>query len=187
MPSSRPADHKIIRREEKVARLKEFACEAIGAHNDDADVAIVARSSDSPVIQAVTAALAQAGTATARVRMIIVNADMLGGDGCLHHLGEVRYALSSRLRDAHEQLVIGGHAWIGDAMRRDPDKIDSFERFVTDDDESAAWAALAFNRLWSTCETGLNYRPHDVHDAFDGMPPAGDALSGSRERMPYRN
>jgi len=61
MPSSCPGDVKIIRSEEKVSRLTDFVTEAIAASHGVIDIAIVARSFESPVISAVSAELSKRG------------------------------------------------------------------------------------------------------------------------------
>ena len=54
-----------------------------------------------------------------------------------------------RLVAAHEQLVLApDYAWIGDSMRREPSRRDTFERFAPASAEVAMQATRSFERLW---------------------------------------
>ena len=54
-----------------------------------------------------------------------------------------------RLLAAHEQLVLApDYAWIGDSMRREPSRRDTFERFAPASAEVAMQATRSFERLW---------------------------------------
>ncbi len=54
-----------------------------------------------------------------------------------------------RLLAAHEQLVLApDRAWIGDCMRREPTKRDTYERFAANAPDVAALATRSFERLW---------------------------------------
>ncbi|MEO1694841.1 MAG: hypothetical protein AAFR55_06350 [Pseudomonadota bacterium] len=167
MPSARLDDVKIVRREEKQERLIAFIAQALRAHEDDATtgpatIDVVVRSLESPVAHAVAQALSEAyaqaiidsaDTLSLRARVIVANTEADGVGAADLSSADVRYATSSGLEDAHEQMVIADRAiWIGDCMRRDPIKLDAFERYVADDDEPVQWAALAFNRLWDISE-----------------------------------
>ena len=63
--------------------------------------------------------------------------------------GECRVVRDQRLIAAHEQLVLApDYAWIGDSMRREPSRRDTFERFAPASAEIAMQATRSFERLW---------------------------------------
>src|SRR5690606_33871630 len=69
------------------------------------------------------------------------------------HPFDVRIVRDPRLRDAHEQLIVGGASvWFGDSLRRDIHRRDLFEQFLADVPEAARAAAHAFEQLWLRTE-----------------------------------
>ena len=83
---------------------------------------------------------------------------------------DVRYATHGRLVDAHEQLVISTEAvWIGDCMRRDPAKLDAYERFIETDAEPVRWAQMAFNRLWDASQVTCTGTGHGSLADLEGF------------------
>jgi hypothetical protein len=144
---------------EKVAALSDFIAKDIEARaarlSGGSDCyLLIARSPDSPVAQALrmhTSALPVVG-----VRVKAIFSEIEAGraatilrsppfsDPC-----ECRVARDQRLLAAHEQLVLSPDcAWIGDSMRRDPSRRDTYERFAVQCPETARNAALSFERLW---------------------------------------
>ena len=100
------------------------------------------------------------------------------------HLSEVRIIRDPRLRDAHEQLIIGGTSvWFGDSLRRDMNRRDLFEQFHADAPDAARAAANGFQQLWSRTEPCLSL-PALAADSLSAVPgsktgntgPAGSAL-----------
>jgi hypothetical protein len=124
------------------------------------ELQIVARSMESPVVQAVAGLGEELADKGYKVRMILAQLDAESKPASWSHDGrtvafahEVRWARHPRLIEAHEQLVLGPETcWIGDCMRRDPLKSDAFENYIEDCGEAAGCAAVSFERLWVASE-----------------------------------
>jgi hypothetical protein len=84
---------------------------------------------------------------------------------------ECRVAGNPRLLEAHEQLVMGpATCWIGDSMRREPDKRDAYECYAANHALTAHWSTTSFNRLWAASDTIVRrgaVLPADVVPADD--------------------
>jgi hypothetical protein len=140
---------------EKVAKLSAFIAADLdartphGLHSTSCYL-LIARSPRSPVAQAVRANAARLAAANVTVRAIFCEAPITDTQSEAFALpGECRIARDARLLDAHEQLVLApDRSWIGDCMRREPTKRDTYERFSENSAESAAFATRAFERLW---------------------------------------
>ena len=144
----------IVKREDKEDKLARFVRDCT-IPASGAVITVLARSLTSPVVRALSAVLAETGTASATLRIILTHADGVNADdGALFagHAVTFRWARQPRLADAHEQLVIANATWIGDCMRRDPSKRDAFECYSPDCSRSVRWATMAFERLWSHAE-----------------------------------
>jgi len=149
----------VVKREDKEARLAEFirAClqgaggePRIGIDNDG--ISVIARSFASPVMRALESALGDVAGDTIKVRSIVLEKpERAGGRStALLRSHDTRWLEDHRLVDAHEQLVLtAASCWIGDCMRRDPDKRDAFETWTTASVEATALAARSFERLWA--------------------------------------
>ncbi|HRD77933.1 MAG TPA: hypothetical protein PK264_18675 [Hyphomicrobiaceae bacterium] len=126
-------------------------------------VAVIARSTASPVIEALSRhAPALAGTCSS-LRIVVAEFCRKDAAALLHTFtgisgtgsagAEIRHACRPRLIDAHEQLVFGDRwCWYGDSMRRDPRKRDAFESFANGNTELTRLAWLSFNRFWQTAD-----------------------------------
>ena len=58
-----------------------------------------------------------------------------------------------RLLDAHEQLVLdAATAWVGDCMRRDPSRRDTYE-FYSNCPVTARHAVCSFAQMWRTANS----------------------------------
>jgi hypothetical protein len=135
------------RAEGKAALLADFIMSQMPAAGSDTAVTpgcitLVARSSESPIAQAVVLAGADLAAAGIRVRVVFT---AVGGDAwtdansTLPFARDIRWAKNPRYIDAHEQLVLGAKAtWIGDCMRRDPAKRDAFDQAKT----NCSWASI---------------------------------------------
>ncbi|MEL6873167.1 MAG: hypothetical protein AAFO62_10335 [Pseudomonadota bacterium] len=163
-------DVQLIRREEKAARLSAFiqsslvSAEAATLGAKPVEIVVVARTGQSPVIHALTTALSASPGSNVRVSTILTDANGEAGPDNVGALGSIRLATDRNLREAHEQIVIGDQAtWIGDCMRRDPTKLDAFERFVDEAEEVIAWARIAFDRLWAAAHP-IRVIPASEHD-----------------------
>jgi hypothetical protein len=161
-----PLRASVTRHGEKEQKLREFVRHRIGRRADavkspsapGAQLMIVARSVDSPVVKAVFSLADELSLGGLCVRLILAQLEGEGlpeewGTGALAFGYEIRWARHPRLIEAHEQLVIDPlTCWIGDCMRRDPAKCDAFESFVEDCGEAAGCAMVSFERLWVASE-----------------------------------
>ncbi|MEL6297843.1 MAG: hypothetical protein AAFV26_10520 [Pseudomonadota bacterium] len=166
-------DVRLIRREEKQTRLSEFIQQhLIGAAADASpgnrvEVVVVARTGQSPVVRALAAAIAAVPQVAVRISTVLTDAQGTAAPDDIASVGQIRIASDRKLLEAHEQIVIGETAsWIGDCMRRDPDKLDAFERYVDDAAEAVSWARIAFDRLWDNAAPVRLVESHDE----DGLP-----------------
>ena len=142
--------------EEKVAKLSEFISQDLELRAASAPETrggcylLIARSPDSPVAQSLLALAAQITAAGITVHSIF-SALKPGEAPELAH--DCRVFRDPRLLAAHEQLVLGTScAWIGDSMRRDPQKRDALERYSTSCAHTAALATSSFKRIWRAAE-----------------------------------
>ena len=146
----------VVKREDKEEKLVEFIRSVVAGKPAAAsiDVTVVSRSAESPVMRALSPALlAEQATARCQPRIILAMADPDSPPAPGLARADFRWARQARLLDAHEQLVIDGAAsWVGDCMRRDPDKRDAYECFAGECGETARFGALSFERLWALAE-----------------------------------
>ena len=179
MPDNPAIDVKLVRREEKQAQLATFIARHLATESQTAgatSIAILARSAQSPVVKALVSVLSNPGDdfGACRVRTILTSSDNDGLD--VSSLGDLRFVQHAGLSEAHEQIVIGsGAVWVGDAMRRDPDKLDSFERYIEADVEPVSWSNLTFNRLWDVCSPAAARTDSVCNDADFEFSIAGKA------------
>lgn len=179
---------------EKVAVLSQFIAtdleaRAASTHHLTGDAyLVIARSPDSPVAQALrthTATLSQMGI---RVRAIFSEIEPGRAAAAVRSApfdspSECRIARDQRLLAAHEQLVLSAdRTWIGDCMRREPTKRDTYERFAVNCAETATHAVRSFERLWriavpvdqlAPLPGGMT--PH-LPDFINAVPPRPEAL-----------
>lgn len=81
---------------------------------------------------------------------------------------ECRRAADVRLLEAHEILILGPRtAWVGDCMRREPEKGDAYEFYADDCADMASAAMRSFTRLWAMAKP---MRPRVVSINNDPMP-----------------
>lgn len=157
----------VVKREEKESKLKEFIedCLAIAvataartAGGTAIEASLVVRSSSSPVARALASVMeCHSGSAIAVKVVTATAADATDGApaaGPLERIAaEIRVLHDDRLLNAHEQLVLGSSlTWVGDCMRRDPEKRDAYEFYGREADAAAAWARTSFDRLWAMAE-----------------------------------
>jgi hypothetical protein len=150
----------VTRHEEKEQKLRDFvgrhlAESDIGAGSQASQILVVARSLNSPVVKALTALGDELAAVRLTVRLILAHFDQepqdWGRNVAFAH--ELRWARHPRLIEAHEQLVLSPEiCWIGDCMRRDPEKCDAYESFVEDCGEATGCATVSFERLWQASE-----------------------------------
>jgi hypothetical protein len=183
--------------EAREQRLMAFAAAGIerfsdtGAGTTAASILAVARSADSPVVRALVALRTALVDKAAHIRLVISDDDVAldpfiagSADQSTRHVSEVRIIRDPRLRDAHEQLIIGGTSvWFGDSLRRDMNRRDLFEQFHADAPDAARAAANGFQQLWNRTEPCLSL-PALAADSLSAIPgaktrntgPAGSAL-----------
>ncbi len=142
---------------EKVAKISEFIAgdldtRTLHGMQTAGTYLLLCRSPGSPVALALRANAQKLAAANVSIRVIFceVNASTAKTDTTPFGLsGEVRIARDPRLLAAHEQLVLApDRSWIGDCMRREPTKRDTFERFSANAPDAASLAARSFERLW---------------------------------------
>ncbi len=163
MRSKNTARVDVVKKEDKEARLIEFIRTTLQAHaaasGTSHEFTLLVRSAQSPAALAVATMAGEFAAAGAGLRLLVTNTT-LGATTPIppalidsRVLREARVLRDIRLLDAHEQLVLGTEtAWIGDCMRREPGKLDAFERYSPATAAVAAWASVSFERLWAQGE-----------------------------------
>lgn len=166
MSSRASAGIDVVKREEKEIKLKQFIedCLAIAvaaaarSSGDSAlEASLVVRSATSPVARALASVMESHIETPISVKAVVANADIAEPAATAVPLdrlaAEVRILRDERLLNAHEQLVLGSSlTWVGDCMRRDPEKRDAYEFYGREADAAAAWARTSFDRLWAIAE-----------------------------------
>lgn len=157
MRISSPSRLMTVSRTDKETRLKDFIAESLTALAEgpggNGSVTMMVRSVDSPTARALSAALAEVPLLPLDIRVIV--ADTRVEDATLPSLRDItsiefRLLNDPRFGASHEQLVVGRtHVWIGDCMRRDPNKRDAFELYHKADPVVRKCAAVSFEKLWS--------------------------------------
>jgi hypothetical protein len=147
----------MMSRTDKETRLKDFIAESLDALAESPGAAgivtVIARSNESPAARALIAALSEAHGASLDIRVIV--ADARTEDPAALSLRDIagvdcRLLSDPRFGASHEQLVIGRtHVWIGDCLRRDPNKRDAFELYHKADPIARKCAIISFERLWA--------------------------------------
>jgi hypothetical protein len=176
----------VVKREDKEAKLKAFISDYLLA-SSAACVAppwlLIARSAESPVVQALLALAPAIRAAGLTVRTlypeVAANASDTAALSPVAYAGEVRVLRDLRLLDAHEQLYLDPRtSWVGDCMRREPAKRDAYEYYASDCTETADWCLKAFVRLWPKGEPVTvtpaepAAEPGPVHDTETCVRPA---------------
>ncbi|MDX2259323.1 MAG: hypothetical protein NW205_10465 [Hyphomicrobiaceae bacterium] len=154
-----PTGLQVVKKEEKEARLSAFIETVLAGEAEPGAFLLVARSAESPVVRALAQRAADLAAAGISVKAVLTSIDhtefgeAIALPARLFCEGGLRLIEDPRLYDAHEQLVLGNDAvWIGDCMRREPAKRDSYERYTTGSAETATWARRAFERLWAASQ-----------------------------------
>ncbi len=154
MRLDQPSRSVIDARTEKETRLKAFISEALSGAQETVSLTLVARATDSPVARALAAAVTESGRSDLQINVVLFDIDAVVEDHTAASILDLRVAQFRVLNDArfvaaHEQLVVGtNRAWIGDCMRRDPQKRDAFEFYHADSFTDAAHAIASFSRIW---------------------------------------
>jgi hypothetical protein len=174
----------VVRKDEKETKLTDFMQRFLTARRaesaldpssgfDSATCFIVARSADSPVAKVLQSLLPEFSAQDIAVKALYA----LPGDGAFLTETpspwappriECRRAGDMRLLEAHEILILGPRtAWVGDCMRREPEKGDAYEFYADDCLEMAAAALRSFHRLWAIAKP---LRPRVVSVNANPMP-----------------
>lgn len=146
---------------EKEAKLKSFITDGFALREQMGlpidSVTLIARNAASPVAQALYGALAERNKADIAVRAILMDTSTneVTNVSLLDFMAvDFRLLRDPRFGSAHEQLVLAGdRVWIGDCMRRDPNKKDAFEMYHLSDAVKSAHAAISFERMWDAAKT----------------------------------
>lgn len=152
----------VVKKEEKEARLKEFILKDLAARSAEPQAGlcgvsyqVVARSPESPVARALASLADETAAAGIVLQMVFTRFDAPHAARLAATSGRMpaavcRTLIDPRLLDAHELLVLGPRtAWIGDCMRREPDKRDAYECYSQDCAVTAADVRRSFERLWN--------------------------------------
>ncbi|MEM6496690.1 MAG: hypothetical protein AAF709_08190 [Pseudomonadota bacterium] len=158
MQTKSPPRMQVVKCDDKKDKLIAFISEhferrmSAGDDGSPDELQVVALSVNSPVVGALQYFAARQEIAGAKIQLIVADTS---SEELLQQLAvfdtiSVRWAQNIRLLDAHEQLVLSDSCcWTGDCMRREPAKRDAFECFADDCKETARWARISFDRLWS--------------------------------------
>jgi hypothetical protein len=181
----------VTRHEDKEHKLRDFILQHLGDWHGSpagtAELQIIARSLDSPIAKAIAGVAQQVADAGLSLRMILAQVDRNqspdswpGSETVTGFAHQIRWARNPRLIEAHEQLVLGPQTcWIGDCMRRDPNKCDAFETYVEGCGEAAGCAAVSFERLWIASEPVAKRSPRGV-DRMVPVEPSREPLGATR-------
>jgi hypothetical protein len=166
---------------DKVAKLSAFIGEdldaraAHGLHVTGGCYLLIARSPESPVAQALRGHAERMGSMGIRVRAIFSDFDQANPVDAIAPFAtpsECRVARDPRLLAAHEQLTLSPtRTWVGDSMRREPNKRDALERYAPECAQTGAHASRSFESMWRAT-TPLIAVPA-IAAALSQMPEAG--------------
>lgn len=167
MSSRASAGIDVVKREEKETKLKQFiedclaiavAAAARSTGSSTLEASLVVRSAASPVVRALASVIEGHVETPISVKAVVANSDTAeptdATAAALDRIAtEIRILRDERLLNAHEQLVLGSSlTWVGDCMRRDPEKRDAYEFYGREANDAAAWARTSFERLWAHAE-----------------------------------
>lgn len=170
-------------REHRLTAFVTASIEAAVADGHRANILAVIRSSESPVARALIALRPLLAAQGATIRLVIADEDapitqFMPGDTSGDAVAtDVRIARNPRLRDVHEQLVVGHSVWFGDSLRRDVTRRDLFEQFHRATPEIARAAAHTFENLWSRTEPYLAL-PALAQDSLAALPSRNSGNTG---------
>ena len=172
---SSPPRMLVVRKEEKEARLVASFAHALEAVGQGClgprDVLVVARSAESPVIRVLLSRAEDLLAAGFNVRALLARGPApaeFQATGLAATRFDWRVAADLRLLDAHEQLILAGHVWIGDCMRRDPAKRDAYELYGENCPETLEALRRYFERLWRHGAAVFGLFPHSSDQISTG-------------------
>jgi hypothetical protein len=185
----------VVKREAKEDKLKEFISTHLATMSANAPTiwSLIARSSHSPVVKALNALAPEITKAQVTVRAILAVLDNGTVDAQAETMmlcaTECRVAGNPRLIEAHEQLVLSATTcWIGDSMRREPDKRDAYECYAVDHALTAKWSTTSFSRLWDASDAIVPRAVTVAAVAADVIAPAEPtAVAAAANDLPNAN
>lgn len=187
MRAKSPAGCQVVKKDDKCAVLKGFMMRSLEARlnlgeADSSPICLVARSLESPAARVLASLADEIAALGLNVRTVITAIDNgdFGGDitvglGAPFTAENTRVVRDARLYDAHEQLILDSRTtWVGDCMRREPAKTDSYERFAENCPVTAKWARRSFTSLWSagqpaTFVLGASLGVVTISEAIDAL------------------
>jgi len=162
MRAKSPSGCRVVKKDEKGAVLRAFVMRSLEARRDTAvtdrsPICLVVRSFESPAARVLASLADEIAALGLEVRTVIsaIDSGDFGGDvavglGAPFTAASTRIIRDARLYDAHEQLIVDDKTtWIGDCMRREPAKTDSYERFAENCPATAKWSRQSFTSLWN--------------------------------------
>lgn len=146
-------------RADKVERLVRFILEGLDVCQDGEGSGraiacrVIAKSPDSAVVEALTAARVRVGAR--KLQMLAIFASEGADHGWTGGIDgdEVAVLPAGGLMEAHERLILGSAImWTGDTLRRDLDKRDAHEIVEGPNTDTVTWAMRSFDRLWERAD-----------------------------------
>lgn len=140
----------VVSKEEKEERLKAFIAKHLASAKSAPEstrltYTLLALSAESPAYRALQALAPELSEAGVTVQTVLAKRSTPATQGN----GECRFVTDVRLLDAHEQLVLDETTvWIGDCMRRDPQRRDTYQLFSEACPATAGRAVKSFSQVW---------------------------------------
>lgn len=141
----------VVTKEDKEARLRAFIARHIEAQaasdapTGETTYRLLALSAESPAASALRELAPELAAANIKVEALLIRRSSTS----MHEATDCRFVTDIRLLDAHEQLVLdSATVWIGDCMRRDPLRRDSYELYSDSCPATASRAVRSFAQIW---------------------------------------
>lgn len=141
----------VVTTEDKETRLRAFiarhieAQRALGASPNDTTYRLLALSAESPAARALAALAPELAAAGIKTEALLLRR----ATSAMPEAVDCRFVADVRLLDAHEQLVLDATTvWIGDCMRRDPLRRDTYENYSETCAATGARATRSFAQIW---------------------------------------
>ena len=158
----------VVRREQKEQKITGFlkayiataAFQLSGGSAGNREFLLLARSPDSPVAKSIAGLNREIQSAGIALRVIFsqIGSDAAAdawtnADGGINFAREIRIFDNPALLDVHEQLILGSDmSWVGDCLRRDPQRNDAYECYADSCQATASRTSKSFERLWLKAE-----------------------------------
>jgi hypothetical protein len=151
----------VVTTEDKETRLRAFiarhieAQRAQGAAPAGTTYRLLALSAESPAARALAALAPELAAAGIKVEALLLRR----ATTAMPEAADCRFITDIRFLDAHEQLVIdAATVWIGDCMRRDPLRRDTYENYSETCAVTAARAIRSFAQIWRVADPSARPR-----------------------------